>query len=51
MKRIVRMKKAIVIGATSGIGRAVAQLLTRESFVLGVTGRRTKLRKLLPHKN
>jgi short-subunit dehydrogenase len=37
------MKKAIVIGATSGIGRALAELLVKNGFIVGVTGRRQDL--------
>lgn len=37
------MKKAIIIGATSGIGKSLAELLLREGFVVGVTGRRDEL--------
>lgn len=37
------MKKAIVVGATSGIGKGLAQKLADEGYVVGITGRRTKL--------
>jgi short-subunit dehydrogenase len=37
------MKKAIVIGATSGIGKSMAELLLREGYLVGVTGRRQDL--------
>lgn len=37
------MKKAIVIGATSGIGRELAKLLSECNYVIGIMGRRTKL--------
>lgn len=36
-------KKAIVIGASSGIGRAIAQELVKNNYVVGVTGRRVNL--------
>ena len=36
-------KKAIVMGATSGIGREVAMLLSRRGWHVGVAGRRTSL--------
>ena len=36
-------KKAIVIGATSGIGRAFAQLLVEKGYIVGITGRRANL--------
>lgn len=34
------MRKAIVIGATSGIGRALARRLAHEGYKVGITGRR-----------
>ena len=37
------MKKAIIIGATSGIGKSMAELLLREGYEVGVTGRREEL--------
>jgi short-subunit dehydrogenase len=37
------MKKAIIIGATSGIGKSLSELLIREGYKVGVTGRREKL--------
>ena len=37
------MKKAIIIGATSGIGKALAEILLRENYMVGVTGRREAL--------
>ena len=37
------MKKAIIIGATSGIGRALAKVLSADGYVLGITGRRLHL--------
>jgi short-subunit dehydrogenase len=36
------MKKAIIIGATSGIGRQLALLLADHGFVVGATGRRVQ---------
>jgi short-subunit dehydrogenase len=37
------MKKAIVIGATSGIGRELAKLLSENNYIVGITGRRINL--------
>ncbi|MCL2144834.1 MAG: SDR family NAD(P)-dependent oxidoreductase [Endomicrobia bacterium] len=37
------MKKAIVIGATSGIGRGIAKILADNGYIVGITGRRTGL--------
>ena len=37
------MKKAIIIGATSGIGKSLAELLIEEGYEVGVTGRREEL--------
>ena len=37
------MKKAIVVGATSGIGKELAGLLAENNFKVGITGRRTEL--------
>lgn len=37
------MKKAIIIGATSGIGRELARLLAKEGWQLGIAGRREEL--------
>ena len=39
----VEMKKAIIIGATSGIGKALTELLLREGYLVGITGRRENL--------
>ena len=42
-----QIKKAIVIGASSGIGLEVARLLLQEGWTLGVAARREdRLRKL-----
>jgi len=43
------MKKAIVIGATSGIGRETAKLLLKNGYRVGVTGRRINLLNELQH--
>ena len=37
------MKRAIVIGATSGIGRALVKVLVGKGFIVGATGRRENL--------
>jgi short-subunit dehydrogenase len=37
------MKKAIVIGATSGIGKGLALKLADDNYTVGITGRRTEL--------
>ena len=39
------MNKAIVIGATSGIGKSLAELLLCEGYTVGLTGRREELFK------
>jgi len=39
------MKKAIIIGATSGIGRSLAKKLAESGYLVGITGRRTNLLK------
>ena len=38
-----RNKKIIIIGASSGIGRALAEILASEGNIVGITGRRTEL--------
>lgn len=43
------MKKAIVVGATSGIGREVALQLARQGWQVGVAGRRKELLEELLH--
>ena len=37
------MKKAIVVGASSGIGRELALILSRNGYKVGITGRRDQL--------
>lgn len=37
------MKKAIIIGASSGIGKGLAKLLTENDYKVGITGRKTEL--------
>ena len=38
-----KMKKVIIIGATSGIGRALAELYAKNNCIVGATGRRREL--------
>lgn len=38
-----KSKKAIVVGATSGMGREVAKLLCKKGYVVGLVGRREEL--------
>jgi short-subunit dehydrogenase len=37
------MKKVIIVGATSGIGKETAKLLVNRNYKVGITGRRTHL--------
>lgn len=39
------MKKIIIIGATSGIGRGLAEQYAQEDYLIGITGRRENLLK------
>ena len=45
------MKKAIVIGATSGIGKSISEILIQNGYAVGVTGRRLEMLKSLKEKN
>ncbi len=45
------MKKAIIIGATSGIGKGLAKLLVENGYKVGITGRRSKLLDELKKEN
>jgi short-subunit dehydrogenase len=37
------MKRAIIVGATSGIGRKLAEILVEKGYLVGITGRRQEL--------
>ena len=39
------MKRAIVIGATSGIGRGLAECFAAQGYAVGLVGRRENLLK------
>jgi short-subunit dehydrogenase len=41
--RTIKVKKAIIIGASSGIGKELALILAKNDFKVGITGRRTEL--------
>jgi len=45
------MKKAIVIGATSGIGKTITEILIHNSYAVGITGRRVDRLQSLKEKN
>ena len=45
------MKKAIIVGATSGIGKGLAKLLADDEYKVGITGRRTNLLTELKNEN
>lgn len=45
------MNKAIIIGATSGIGKGIAKLLVDNNYNVGITGRRTELLEKLKLEN
>lgn len=45
------MQKAIVVGATSGIGKALALLLVEHHYTVGITGRRADLLAELKQQN
>ena len=45
------MRKAIIVGATSGIGKGLAKKLTDKNFIVGITGRRTGLLDELKSEN
>lgn len=45
------MKKAIIVGATSGIGKELALLLAKNGYRVGITGRRTALLETIKAEN
>ncbi|KMY56155.1 oxidoreductase [Bacillus sp. FJAT-27231] len=49
------MKKAVVVGASSGIGEQLARLLSNEGYIVGLVARRKEkllaLQKQLPHES
>ena len=45
------MKKAIVIGATSGIGKSITEILLQNDYTVGVSGRRVEMLQSLKEKN
>jgi len=45
------MKRAIVVGATSGIGQSLAKLLVENNYKVGITGRRTYLLEQIKTEN
>ena len=46
-----RQRKAIVIGATSGIGMEVAKVLASKGWLVGIAGRRQELLQQLQRKH
>ncbi len=40
-------KKAIILGATSGMGRQIAKILSKKNYIVGAAGRRIELLKSL----
>ena len=45
------MKKAIIIGATSGIGLALSRIISSKGYLAGIAGRRISLLEELCHEN
>ncbi|VBB45611.1 Short-chain dehydrogenase/reductase sdr [uncultured Paludibacter sp.] len=45
------MKKAVVIGATSGIGKGLSRILVKNNYKVGIAGRRTNLLEELAAEN
>jgi short-subunit dehydrogenase len=46
-----KMKKAIGIGATSGISKSLAKRLATDNYIVGITGRKTELLTVLKNEN
>jgi len=46
-----KIRNAMIIGATSGIGKALAIELVNDNYKVGITGRRTKLLEELKSDN
>ncbi len=45
------MKKAIIVGASSGIGKGLSKLLVKNNYIVGITGRRTNLLTEIKNEN
>lgn len=50
-KEKIEMKKCIIIGATSGIGRELAKLYSLKGYLVGITGRRESQLKEISSEN
>jgi NADP-dependent 3-hydroxy acid dehydrogenase YdfG len=44
-------KRAIIVGASSGIGRGLAKVLVENNYLVGITGRRTELLEEIKKEN
>ena len=44
-------RRAIIIGATSGIGLEVAKVLAKKGWLVGIAGRRQELLEQIQQKN
>ena len=45
------MNRAVVVGASSGIGEGIAKLLVRKDYIVGITGRRADLLNKIRNEN
>lgn len=45
------MKKAIIVGASSGIGKGVAEILAKHDYMVGITSRKTALLEEVKNSN